>query len=76
MICPSCFEDIDPIGRDLAPPLAICPSCERSIVVSDTSARLADAADTAPLSPDQLLALKKLRKETRAERAAYFKAHH
>jgi hypothetical protein len=76
MICPSCGEERDPIGTAIAPPLAVCPACERSLVLTDGGARLAAAADTAPLTPDQLLALKKLRKETRAERAAYFAAHH
>lgn len=75
MICPACSEDMEPVGTDIAPPLAICPACETSIVL-DGAGRLAKSSDTATLTPDQLLALKKLRKETRAERVAYFKSHH
>ena len=76
MICPACSEEMEPLGTDIAPPLAICPACETSIVIDANGSRLAKSSDTATLTPDQLLALKKLRKETRAERAAYFKAHH
>lgn len=76
MICPACSEEIEPVGVDIAPPLAICPACETSIVLDDAGSRLAKSSDTATLTPDQLLALKKLRKETRAERVAYFKLHH
>ncbi len=75
MICPACSEEIEPIGTDIAPPLAICPACETSIVVAD-GVRVALGTDTASLTPDQLIALKKLRKNTRAERLAYFKQHH
>ena len=80
MICPACSEDVEPVGVDIAPPLAICPACETSIVIADWLAgsgpRVAKSTDTAVLTPDQLLALKQLRKETRAERAAYYAAHH
>ena len=75
MICPSCSEEMEPVGADIAPPLAICPACETSIVVGD-ALRIARASDTAVLTPDQLSALKKLRKNTRAARAEYFKQHH
>ena len=75
MICPSCAEEMEPIGTDIAPPLAICPACETSIVIGD-GVRVARSTDTAVLSDDQLSALKKLRKRTRAERAAYFQQHH
>jgi hypothetical protein len=67
---------MEPVGTDIAPPLAICPACETSLVLDDTGSRLAKSSDTATLSPDQLSALKKLRKRTREARAAYFKAHH
>ncbi len=75
MICPACSEEMEPIGTDIAPPLAICPACETSIVLED-GPRLAKGSDTAVLSDAQLSALKKLRKNTRAERLAYFKQHH
>lgn len=76
MICPACFEERDPIGVDIAPPLAICPACETSIVLGDSGPRLAKASDTAVLLPEQLSELKKLRTNTRAKRAAYYAAHH
>ncbi len=76
MICPACSEEMEPIGTDIAPPLAICPACETSIVIDGNNARLAKSTDTAVLDSDQLSALKKLRKNTRAERLAYFKQHH
>ncbi len=76
MICPFCSEEMDPIGTDIAPPLAICPACEHSLVITDGSLRLANSEDTDALTPDQLNALKKLRKTTRADRAAYYKQHH
>ncbi len=75
MICPACSEEMEPIGTDIAPPLAICPACETSIVIGD-AARIAKSSDTAVLNDEQLAALKKLRKNTRAERVAYFKQHH
>ncbi len=75
MICPACSEEMDPIGTDIAPPLAICPACETSIVIGD-GARVARSTDTAVITDEQLAALKKLRKNTRAERLAYFKQHH
>ncbi len=75
MICPACSEEMEPIGTDIAPPLAICPACETSIVIGD-GVRLARSTDTAVLDSDQLSALKKLRKNTRTERLAYFKLHH
>lgn len=76
MICPACSEDVDPVGVDIAPPLAICPACERSIVLDADGPRIAKAIDTATVSDDQLLALKKLRTDTRAARAAYYAARH
>lgn len=80
MICPACSEERDPIGVDIAPPLAICPACETSIVLYDwlagSAPRVAKSSDTAVLTPEQLAQLKKLRKNTRAERAAYYAARH
>jgi hypothetical protein len=45
-------------------------------VIDGGSGRLAKSSDTATLTPEQLLDLKKLRRKTREARAAYFKAHH
>jgi hypothetical protein len=67
---------MEPVGTDIVPPLAICPNCERSIVLIDGTARLANADDTNGLTPDQSLALKKLKTKTRADRLAYYKQHH
>ena len=66
---------MEPIGTDIAPPLAICPLCETSIVIGD-EVRIARGTDTDALTDEQLSALKKLRKRTRAERRAYFEQHH
>lgn len=76
MICPACGEERDPVGIDIAPPLALCPACERSIVLDAEGPRLAKATDTAMLSDEQLTAIKKLRTDTRAARLAYYAAHH
>ncbi len=76
MICPSCSEERDPVGVDIAPPLAICPACERSLVVTADGARLATSDDTGGLAPDQKTALSQLRIETRRERRAYYQLHH
>ena len=75
MICPSCGEERDPIGTDIVLPLALCPACERSLVIEDGRVRLATSADTASLTDAQLTALKKLRTQTRAARQAYHAAH-
>lgn len=75
MICPACSADVDPIGLDIAPPLAICPSCEASIVTSP-SLRRATADDTAAITDEQRAALVKLRKKTLADRRAYYAQHH
>lgn len=74
MICPSCSEDVEPVGVDIAPPLAICPACEHSLVVTETEQRIARADDTKDLTPAQKLALSQLRIETRRARRAYYLA--
>lgn len=76
MICPSCNAEIDPAGWTIAPPLAICPVCERSLVVGAGGERIATAADVQDLTAEQKLALSQLRIETRKARKAYFAAHH
>ena len=76
MICPSCAEDMEPVGTDIAPPLAICPKCEHSLVVTDTGVRIAQATDADTLTADQKTALVQLRVNTRTARRAYYTAHH
>ncbi len=76
MICPFCSEEAEPVGTDIAPPLAICPACEHSLVVSDAGTRLATSADTQDITPQQKTALSQLRIETRKARRAYYAQHH
>lgn len=76
MICPSCSVDMEPIGVEIAPPLAVCPACEHSLVIVDGAVRQASSADTESLTDAQLKALKKLRVETRKARVAYYQEHH
>ena len=76
MICPACSEEMEPIGTDIAPPLAMCPECERSLVLTDGAPRLAQAADVKRITDDQLAALRKLRPDTLAARRAYYATHH
>lgn len=61
MICPSCGNEVEFLGTSIAPPLAVCPSCGHTVVVTDGSVRLAVAADTAHLTDDKKIALRKFR---------------
>src|SRR4051812_48331930 len=75
MICPSCSEEIDPVGTDIAPPLAVCPSCERSLVLDAGALRIAASADTQYLTLTQKTAIVALRTVTRAARLANAQKH-
>jgi ribosomal protein S27AE len=61
MICPNCGHDVTPQGVSIAPPLAVCPECGRTVVVLDDGLRLATADDTRALSNDARVSLRKLR---------------
>jgi hypothetical protein len=67
---------VEVVGVDIAPPLAICPDCERSLVVIEGRARLATAADVTDITPDDKAALSQLRIDTRRARKAYYQQHH
>jgi len=62
MICPNCGNDIEPQGTSIAPPLAVCPSCGRTLVISDAvGLRVATAEDTRMMSEKDKIALRQLR---------------
>lgn len=64
MICPNCGKDVDLTPPPIAPPLAICPACGRTVVVIEGTTRIAHGDDTTHLTEAQILGLKKLRPAT------------
>lgn len=64
MTCPVCQTVTDPAPETVAG-VTICPACLRSLVLNGDTARIAMASDTTVLSPEQLAALRAMRKQYR-----------
>lgn len=59
--CPACLASLDVPAMTTLKGLAPCPSCARTLVVTDGAVRLATAEDVLPLSETERNQIKALR---------------